>query len=74
MYQSRLSGKGQVTIPVEIRERLALEPGDLVVYEIEGDRAILRRGDPIDAAFHAAISATLDEWGSDEDDEAFRDL
>ncbi len=73
-YQSRLSSKGQVTIPVEVRERLSLEPGDLVVYEVEGDRAVLRRAEPVDLAFHAALGATLEEWTSPEDDEAFRDL
>ena len=74
VYQSRLSAKGQVTIPVEVREKLALEPGDAVVYEVEGDRAILRRAEPIDLAFHAALSHSLDEWASPEDEEAFRGL
>lgn len=73
-HQSRLSSKGQVTIPVEVRERLGLEPGDVVVYEIEGERAILHRAEPLDIAFHAALSSTLEEWGSAEDDEAFREL
>lgn len=72
--QSRLSSKGQVTIPVEIREKLHLEPGDTVVYEIEDDRAILRRAEPFDIAYHAALNETLDEWASPQDDEAFRDL
>jgi len=72
--QSRLSSKGQVTIPVEIREKLRLEPGDTVIYEIEGDRAVLRRAEPFDIAYHAALTGTLDEWASPEDEEAFRDL
>lgn len=29
---------------------------------------------PFDKAYHAALSATLEEWHSPEDDEAFRDL
>jgi AbrB family looped-hinge helix DNA binding protein len=73
-HQSRLSSKGQVTIPVEVRQHLGLEPGDLVVYEIEGERAFLRRGEPFDVALHAALAETLDEWTSAEDDEAFREL
>ena len=72
---SKLSSKGQVTIPKEIRESLGLEPGDFVTYEIvEDDAAIIRRVEPYDAAFHLAVSETLEEWGSKEDDEAFRDL
>lgn len=73
-YQSKLSSKGQVTIPAEVRERLHLEPGDVVVYEVEADRVTLRRGEPFDLAFHAALSATVDEWASPEDEEAFGDL
>ena len=73
-YQSRLSSKGQVTIPVEVRDKLHLEPGDAVTYEIEGDRAVLRRAEPFDIAYHAAVSDTLGEWASPEDEEAFRDL
>jgi len=73
-YQSRLSSKGQVTIPVEVRERLHLEAGDTVVYEIEDERAVLRRAEPFDIAYHAALTDTLDEWASPEDEEAFRDL
>ena len=72
---SRLSSKGQVTVPKEVREALKLEAGDIVVYEINDDAtATLRRVEPYDAAFHLAVSDTLDEWASEEDDEAFRDL
>jgi antitoxin PrlF len=72
---SKLSSKGQVTIPKEVRESLGLEPGDFVTYELsKGDAVILRRVEPYDAAYHLAVSETLEEWGSEEDDEAFRDL
>jgi len=71
---SRLSGKGQVTIPVDVRAALHLSPGDLVSYEVKDGRAVLRRAEPFDAAFHLAVSETLEEWGSADDDEAFRDL
>lgn len=73
-YQSKLSSKGQVTIPVEVRTKLGLEPGDVVIYEIEEERAVLHRAEPVDVAFHAALSDTLDEWSSPEDEEAFGDL
>ncbi|HVO49512.1 MAG TPA: AbrB/MazE/SpoVT family DNA-binding domain-containing protein [Thermoanaerobaculia bacterium] len=71
---SRLSSKGQVTIPREVRAALHLEAGDLVAYEVKDGRAILRRAEPFDAAYHSAVSETLEEWGSVDDDEAFRDL
>ncbi|MFZ0132703.1 MAG: AbrB/MazE/SpoVT family DNA-binding domain-containing protein [Desulfobacterales bacterium] len=74
MHISKLSAKGQVTIPMEIRKALGIEPGDLVAYEIQGHSIRLKRIAPFDAAFHSAVSETLEEWNSPEDDEAFRDL
>ena len=41
----RVSTKGQVTIPLEIRERLGLGPGTEVEFAVDGDRALLRRTD-----------------------------
>lgn len=74
MLTSRLSAKGQVTVPKEVREELELDAGDIVGYEIRDGVVILRRVQPFDRAFHAALSDTLDEWATAEDEEAFRDL
>jgi len=74
MRASRLSAKGQVTIPKELRESVGLQPGDMVGYEVNNGVISLTRIEPFDAAFHAAISDTLDEWMTPEDDEAFREL
>lgn len=74
MLVSKLSSKGQVTIPKEVRECLHARPGDLIEYEVQGDVVIMRRIEPFDRAFHAAISDTLTEWSSPEDEKAFGDL
>lgn len=74
MVTSRLSSKGQVTLPKEIREKVGLEPGNLVAYEVKDGVIVLRPLQPFDKAFHEALSKTLDEWNSPEDEEAFRDL
>ena len=71
---SRISGKGQVTIPKKIRETLGASPGDLIAYEVNGNIVTLKRIGPFDAAYHAALSQTLDEWTTAEDEEAFHDL
>jgi len=71
---SRLSSKGQVTIPKEVREALSLKANDFVAYELRDDGVLLRRLERFDAAFHKSLSATLDEWASPEDEEAFHDL
>jgi AbrB family looped-hinge helix DNA binding protein len=71
---SRLSAKGQVTIPKRVRDQLGLEPGDLVAYDFEGGEVLLRKVERFDPEFHAALEATLGEWASAEDEEAFGDL
>lgn len=39
----RVSTKGQVTIPLEIRDRLGIHPGTEIEFEIRGDAVELRK-------------------------------
>jgi len=71
---TRLTRKCQTTIPKEIREILHLSAGDLVAFEAEGDVVLLRRATPLDAEFLRGLEATLGEWASPADDEAYRGL
>ena len=66
----RLTSKGQVTIPQEIRERLGLLPQTEVEFEIDGDAVRIRparrsrsRGDALIARMRgtAARSLTTDQ-------------
>jgi AbrB family looped-hinge helix DNA binding protein len=75
MVVSKLSSKNQITIPREMREGAGLHAGDMVVYEMrEAGVIAMKRLSTYDAAFHAALSSTLDEWETQADDDAFRDL
>lgn len=40
---AQVTSKGQVTIPKAVREALALETGDRVVFRVEQNRAIMAR-------------------------------
>ncbi|GAF26477.1 regulators of stationary/sporulation gene expression [Moorella thermoacetica Y72] len=40
---TKLSSRGQVVIPKEIRQQLGWETGDHVAVEVQGDMVILRR-------------------------------
>ena len=72
---AKISSKGQVTIPATVRNALNAKTGDTLAWEIEADgRIVVRRIEPIDLAYLSAISGTLSEWHSAEDDEAYRDL
>jgi len=39
---SRISSKGQVTVPVEVRKRLGLKAGDRVEFVVDNGRTIIR--------------------------------
>ena len=71
---SRVSSKGQVTLPKKVREAIGVGPGDAVAYDVTKGVVTLRRLEPIDLGFHAAVESTLAEWGSRQDDEAYGDL
>jgi AbrB family looped-hinge helix DNA binding protein len=72
---AKISSKGQVTIPADVRKKLHLETGDTLAWETEEDGRIwVRRLEPLDLDYLAAVSGTLSEWNSPEDDEAYRDL
>lgn len=40
MSESTLTSKGQITIPKAVRERLHLEPGDKVYFDVQGDGSV----------------------------------
>jgi AbrB family looped-hinge helix DNA binding protein len=42
MEASRITFKGQVTIPKKVRTALGIQAGDLVIFSVEGEQAVLR--------------------------------
>jgi antitoxin PrlF len=71
---SRITSKGQTTIPRAVREKLALRPGDVLVYEFDRDEVRLRKQASLDVAYLRAVQTTLSEWDSPEDAAAFDNL
>lgn len=71
---SRIGRKGRTTLPREMREKLSLQRGDVLVYELDGDQVRVRKQAPLDPAYLRAAQATLCEWNSPEDAAAFDDL
>lgn len=41
MARARVTSKGQITVPKAIRDRLGVRPGDDLLFEIRGKRAIV---------------------------------
>jgi AbrB family looped-hinge helix DNA binding protein len=44
--RARVTSKGQVTVPVEVRRALGVEEGDTLVFEVAGEYATLRKRRP----------------------------
>jgi AbrB family looped-hinge helix DNA binding protein len=72
---SRLTSKGQITIPKAVRAALALGEGDLVAFAVDDGHATMRKiAMRVDVGDRNAANAQLDEWGGAADADAYRDL
>jgi len=72
---SKLTTKGQATVPLSVRKRLHLKPGDTVIFEESKAGTVrIRKAEPLDLEFLSALEKTLSEWNSDNDQRAYRDL
>lgn len=65
MLSSSVTTKGQVTIPIELREKLGIRPGDRVGFVDEDGRIVLQRQETnIEAVFgmvKASKGVTLEQ-------------
>jgi AbrB family looped-hinge helix DNA binding protein len=71
---SKLTKKYQATVPKAVRKKLDLNAGDIIAFEIDNDIIKLRKASPIDIEFTNALVPTLNEWNSQNDEEAYNDL
>jgi antitoxin PrlF len=77
---STISSEGQITVPLEIRDRLGLKEGDRLEFVINNGQAIMRPVPPAINPFEAYIGVlpaleggqTVNEWLADlrDDDRA----
>ena len=76
LVTSRLTSKYQATVPASIREKLHLEAGDRLAFEVmESGEVCLRKATPVDLGFAGAVGETLKaEWLSENDEAAYGDL
>ena len=74
-HSSKISSKGQVTVPSDIRGHLNAEAGDLLGFFVEDEKVILKKLEALDLEYYQALDSTVSqEWNSKEDDEAYADL
>lgn len=72
---SKITAKGQTTVPQEVRVALKSKPGDLIAWDIEPNgRVAVRRIQPMDIEYAQAVQGTLNEWHTAEDEKAYGKL
>ena len=74
MEMSRITGKYQATVPADARNALGVGAGDQLLWQVADGVVTVRKAEPLDMAFAAAVAITLDEWGSEADEKAFSTL
>jgi AbrB family looped-hinge helix DNA binding protein len=60
--RSRISAKGQITVPKGVRERYALLPGTEVEFELRDEGALLRKRRGERHPIWDAIGSLKDSW------------
>ena len=43
LAKSKLTSQGQISVPVEVREKLGVGPGSVLEWEEQGDQLVVRR-------------------------------
>ncbi len=71
---TKVTSKGQATIPSEVRALLGVKAGDSVMFSIDGDTVTVKRAERLDAGFLRLATESFTDWNAPEADEEFRDL
>ena len=74
MEIAKITARGQTTIPKRIRDEFGLNDSDVISFEVEDDHLIVRKVTRAQDDYLQGVSATLSEWASPEDEDAWRDL
>ena len=74
MQLAKVGARGRTTIPKVIREAAGLREGDVLAFEIEGNRLLVHKVVPGRDEYLHGLGGVMGEWLSPEDGEAWRDL
>ena len=74
MEFSKITARGQTTIPKRVREAANLREGDVIAFDLEGDHLVVRKVAFASDGYLDGLSGAMNEWVSPEDEEAFSPL
>ena len=74
MELARIGTRGRITIPKRVRAAANLNVGDTLAFDVQADHLVVRKMPVGQDAFLRGLAHTLGEWGSPEDEDAWREL
>ena len=74
MELTKVTRRGQTTIPKKIRQALGIDRGDVLRFELHGDGATLSKAADGEGAYLKALEGSMGEWLSEADEKAYGDL
>lgn len=74
MEITRISEKGQATIPARIRKAAGLRKGDTLEVRLEGERIVMQKILPQADTYLTCVEESLTEWYGKDDEEAWNGL
>ena len=66
---SKISDKGQTTVPKAIRRTLKVVPGDLIKYEVKEGTVKIKKLEAEENIWLKSIESSLEEWQGSQDDD-----
>lgn len=69
VFMSKISDKGQITVPKIIRETLKIQAGDFIKYDVEENTVKIRKLETKENIWLRSIDSTLEEWEGDKDND-----
>ena len=66
---SKISDKGQTTVPKIVRKTLKVVPGDLIKYEVREGSVNIKKLETEENIWLKSIESTLEEWQGSQDDD-----
>ncbi len=74
MKLAKVTSRGRATIPKAIRTRCGIHEGDILAVTADGNRIVMAKVESLEQAYLQSLGATLGEWLSPADEEAYGDL
>ncbi len=74
MKFAKVTSKGRTTIPKAIRTRCGIQEGDVLAVTADGNRMVMAKVESLEQGTLRSLDATLGEWLSLADEEAYGDL